>query len=32
VTTTGATFDAAGRALRLAGAAFIWGVAAAHPR
>jgi predicted amidophosphoribosyltransferase len=32
VTTTGATFDAAGRALRSAGAAFIWGVAAAHPR
>ena len=32
VTTTGATFDAAGRALRSAGAAVIWGVAAAHPR
>jgi len=31
VVTTGATFDAAGRALREAGAAGVWGLAAAHP-
>lgn len=32
VVTTGATFDAAGRALRAAGAAHLVGLAAAHPR
>lgn len=32
VVTTGATFEAAGRALRAAGAASVLGVAAAHPR
>jgi predicted amidophosphoribosyltransferase len=32
VITTGATLDAAGRALRSAGVSFIWGVSAAHPR
>lgn len=31
VVTTGATFDAAGRALRSAGAAYVVGLAAAHP-
>jgi predicted amidophosphoribosyltransferase len=32
VVTTGATLDAAGRALRAAGAGYIVGLAAAHPR